>query len=68
MLLLFAPIMAGETYRFRHFGPDDGLNTAVTQIGQDRTGFLWVGSGDGLFRYDGARFQRFGTDDGLPSA
>ena len=34
---------------------------------QDRAGFLWVGTSNGLFRYDGARFQRFGVEAGLPS-
>jgi len=66
--LLLATAASAEHYRFRHFGHDDGLNTAVSRLLQDRTGFLWVGTGDGLFRYDGARFQRFGTEDGLPSA
>jgi signal transduction histidine kinase/ligand-binding sensor domain-containing protein/CheY-like chemotaxis protein len=68
VVLLVAGAAMAEHYRFRHYGPDDGLNTAVSRLLQDRTGFLWVGSGDGLFRYDGARFQRFGTEDGLPSA
>jgi signal transduction histidine kinase/ligand-binding sensor domain-containing protein/AmiR/NasT family two-component response regulator len=67
-VLLVAGVATAEHYRFRHYGPDEGLNTAVSRLLQDRTGFLWVGSGDGLFRYDGARFQRFGTEDGLPSA
>ncbi len=68
LLWLLAGSAAAESYRFRHFGPDDGLNTAVGQILQDRTGFLWIGTGDGLFRYDGASFKRFGKDGGLPSA
>ena len=67
-VLLVTATATAEHYRFRHYGPDEGLNTAVSRLLQDRTGFLWVGSGDGLFRFDGARFQRFGTDDGLPSA
>jgi hypothetical protein len=71
--LLFAFLLAAadasaERYRFRHFGPDDGLNTAVSRLVQDRTGFLWVGTGNGLFRYDGARFVRFGVEEGLPSS
>src|ERR1035438_4034732 len=68
MVMLVTATATAEHYRFRHYGPDEGLNTAVSRLLQDRTGFLWVGTGDGLFRYDGARFLRFGTEDGLPSA
>lgn len=66
-VLLMSVGAAAERYRFRNYGPDEGLNTAVSVILQDHTGFLWVGSGNGLFRYDGAHFQRFGLEDGLPS-
>ena len=67
VVLLSMAVAKAERYRFRHFGPDDGLNTAISVILQDRTGFLWVGTGNGLFRYDGERFQRFGLQEGLPS-
>ncbi len=67
-LLLVAANASAERYRFRHFGPDDGLNTSVTRLVQDRAGFLWVATANGLFRYDGAHFQRFGVEEGLPSA
>jgi signal transduction histidine kinase/CheY-like chemotaxis protein/ligand-binding sensor domain-containing protein len=33
---------------------------------QDRTGFIWVGTERGLYRYDGSRFWEFGTAEGLP--
>jgi hypothetical protein len=32
---------------------------------QDRADVLW-GNGNGLFRYDGRRFQRHGPAEGLP--
>jgi diguanylate cyclase (GGDEF)-like protein len=55
-------------YTFRSYGPEQGLrNQAVTGLAQDRDGFLYVATEDGLFRYDGNRFQRFGNADGLPS-
>jgi signal transduction histidine kinase/ligand-binding sensor domain-containing protein/ActR/RegA family two-component response regulator len=64
---LVAAAATAEHYRFRHYGPEEGLSTAITGLLQDRTGFLWVASSNGLFRFDGARFQRYGLEDGLPS-
>ncbi|MFD0739404.1 diguanylate cyclase [Lysobacter koreensis] len=59
---------APGTYSFRSYGPDQGLrNQAVTSLAQDRAGFLYVGTEDGLFRYDGEHFQRLGVANGLPS-
>ena len=57
----------GEHYSFIHYGPNEGLNAAVKQVVQDGVGFLWVGTSNGLFRYDGEHFQRFGPAEGLPS-
>jgi diguanylate cyclase (GGDEF)-like protein len=52
----------------RSYDSERGLtNLAVFDLQQDRDGFLWVATEDGIYRYDGNRFQRFGTDDGLPS-
>ncbi len=52
---------------FRFFGIEQGLESlVVTSLTQDRDGFLWVGTANGLYRYDGKHFQRFSLDDGLP--
>ncbi len=40
-------------------------NLDVNCIAQDRNGYLWVGTEDGLYRYDGNSFRRFGEPDGL---
>jgi len=37
----------------------------VTAMGQDREGFLWIGTQTGLYRYDGARAQKMGEVEGL---
>jgi diguanylate cyclase (GGDEF)-like protein len=37
----------------------------VTAMGQDREGFLWIGTQTGLFRYDGARAQKMTEVEGL---
>jgi signal transduction histidine kinase/CheY-like chemotaxis protein/streptogramin lyase len=56
-----------QRYSFKHYLQDSGLtNLAVNTINQDKDGFLWVATDNGLFRYNGRRFQRFGTENGLP--
>jgi signal transduction histidine kinase/CheY-like chemotaxis protein len=58
-----------QHYLFRAYGQEDGLTNLVVQsILQDRTGFLWVGTQNGLFRYDGDHFLRYLSKDGLPSS
>ncbi len=59
---------AAQRYNFKFYGEDEGLqNLAVQVILQDHAGFLWIGSQNGLFRYDGSRFVSFGKADGLPA-
>ena len=42
---------------FHHFTTEQGLpHDAVTCILQDKKGFLWIGTNNGLCRYDGSRF------------
>ncbi len=65
-LTLAAPLEA-QQYSFRYYGAEDGLtNAAVKVLFQDRTGFLWAGTENGVFRYDGQRFRRYGPAEGLP--
>lgn len=50
-------------------GEDEGLSSlSPLVLLQDRVGFLWVGTGDGLFRFDGRSFVRWGVKEGLPDA
>jgi ligand-binding sensor domain-containing protein len=37
----------------------------VRGLAQDREGFLWIATHTGLYRYDGYRFRRFTSADGL---
>ena len=34
----------------------------VTDLHQDKSGFLWIGTADGLFRYDGYEFKEYRAD------
>ena len=48
-------------YYFNHFETANGLpsNTVFCTV-QDKDGFLWVGTRDGICRFDGANFVRMG--------
>ena len=60
-----APLLA-QQYAFRSYTEDDGLgNLSITALAQDTSGFLWVGTENGLYRFDGSRFDRFGLAEGL---
>ena len=53
------------TLLFENFTIDDGLSqSSITCILQDRKGFLWIGSGNGLNRYDGRSFKVFYPQSG----
>ena len=40
-------------------------NLNVNCMAQDSDGYLWVGTENGLYRYDGREFKQFGAADGL---
>jgi PAS domain S-box-containing protein len=47
-----------QNIRFKHLTIDDGLSHSwVHSICQDRYGFIWIGTDDGLDRYDGYNFR-----------
>lgn len=52
--------VADKTIRIQHFGEDDGFSaTLVQHMIQDRQGYIWLATWDGLRRYDGYRFETF---------
>ena len=68
LLVLASGLLYAQEFSFRSFGTADGLNNlAVRRIFQDRVGFLWVSTENGIFRYDGDRFEPFGVAQGVPS-
>jgi len=49
--------------RFRRYTRDDGLSEhTANQIAQDRVGFIWVATDDGLNRFDGYTFRVYRHD------
>lgn len=50
----------GSSMDFRVAGPAEGLShNAVTSFLEDREGYLWIGTEDGLNRFDGHRYRQF---------
>jgi PAS domain S-box-containing protein len=62
----FAP---GASLRFEHLTIDDGLtqNAGLAML-QDSQGYLWIGSQDGLNRYDGYSITQFKHDPDNPNS
>ncbi len=55
-------------YVFQKVGENFGLGSLTPScILQDQDGFIWIGTPDGLLRFDGNRVVRYGIEQGLPS-
>ena len=76
LTLLLASACWGETARwssladvvFEHLARDNELPnfTAPTALAEDGEGFLWVGTQNGLARWDGYRFRSYKADPSIP--
>jgi signal transduction histidine kinase/ligand-binding sensor domain-containing protein len=66
--LLSGPVNTiGQDFRkaFLHISSDDGLgllSNNIASLYQDKTGFIWVGTSNGIQRFDGAKFVTYSTE------
>ncbi|WP_210513783.1 hybrid sensor histidine kinase/response regulator [Hymenobacter terricola] len=66
LLLFWAQPAGAQQAYLRQFGPTEGFQPPfVYALLQDRQGYLWLGTGEGLVRYDGSHFSTFTKKDGL---
>jgi ligand-binding sensor domain-containing protein/two-component sensor histidine kinase len=72
LLLIFAfsliTHVAFTQQAFTHISTDDGMglsSNVITSLYQDKKGFIWVGTANGLQRFDGSKFvQLFSMEKG----
>ncbi len=65
------PLLAQQTrqYSFTHYGPGAGLiSNEVYVILQDGQRYIWIGTNNGLQRFDGVRYLTFRHEKGNPGS
>ena len=69
VLSALAPAAFGANPPIRLYTAGDGLpHNWVTSIRRDRTGYLWIGTREGLARFDGYSFTTYGRAEGLSNS
>ncbi|HEY5825446.1 MAG TPA: two-component regulator propeller domain-containing protein [Cyclobacteriaceae bacterium] len=70
VLIFFSalPVFSQHDVRFERISVEDGLSqSSVKSLVQDKYGYLWVATLDGLNKYDGNRFYIFQNDNQNPN-
>ena len=71
ILLAIPGLSIGQELRFRQFTMEDGLSNAGTywlkSIIQDRDGFMWFTTFNGLNRFDGENFKKYQYSQNYPN-
>jgi ligand-binding sensor domain-containing protein len=63
------PLLEGKGIRFTHLSTEQGLSESrIDHMLQDRRGFIWIGTYNGLNRYDGYRFKTYKPDPNNPNS
>jgi len=69
LIFLLANSLFGQEFYFKQYKSENGLshNTVLTSL-QDKKGFMWFGTKDGLNRFDGYTFKTFRNDINNPNS
>ena len=70
ILMIWLPLtLFSQNKPYLIFTEDDGLpSNVVKSITKDKDGILWVGTENGLSKYDGQKFSNIQKSDGLPGS
>jgi ligand-binding sensor domain-containing protein/serine phosphatase RsbU (regulator of sigma subunit) len=64
--LILAATGSAQNFQFNEYGIEDGMaQNFIYSMDQDERGYLWIGAGEGLCRFDGQNFITYTTKDGL---
>ena len=64
--VILPPRLTSQTFYFEQYGSKEGLSASkVYTVIQDANEFIWLGTGSGVTRFDGLRFENFSTSDSL---
>jgi ligand-binding sensor domain-containing protein len=65
LLLFYMATAQPADLIFKHLTKSSGLPVeTITCLAQDSSGFIWMGSNEGLFRYDGFNFKEYHFNPG----
>lgn len=66
LLISLCGLSFGQSFRFNQYTTEDGISQDfIYSISQDDKGYLWVGTGEGLCKFDGKYFETYTVNDGL---
>jgi signal transduction histidine kinase/ligand-binding sensor domain-containing protein len=66
LLLMPTALLLGQSFTIYNYSILEGIpSSEVYEVFQDKKGFLWFGTDNGVVRFDGTTFQVFHTKDGL---
>jgi signal transduction histidine kinase/ligand-binding sensor domain-containing protein len=68
-MVFLCQLLQGQNFNLANtFTLENGLpSNHIYEIIEDTNGFLWIGTDNGISRFDGKRFVNYTTKDGLPS-
>lgn len=69
IIILHCFITFSQNYKFEHLSTEDGLSqNDVNSIYQDKEGFMWFGTHDGLNKFDGYNFTTYVPESNNPTS
>ena len=68
ILVFLVQNLFGQIYQFKEYSIEEGLSHPfVYTVSEDNDGFIWIGTGEGLCKFDGFEFKVSEEDDSLTS-